>query len=111
MIKVITLFFLNDFKFLLNDWFVSKPKAIFDLLVELIKNLDKNFAVALNLKLITKPLYKDYSIVGRIIGPIFRFFRVLIGGIIYLVIALIFLLIILVWILILPFIVYQALNL
>jgi len=111
MIKVIGLFFLNDLKFLLNDWFVLKPKAILNLLVEIIKDLDKNFAVAINLKLILKPLYKDYSLIGRIIGPIFRFFRVFVGGIIYLLIALVFLLVILVWILILPFIIYQALNL
>mgnify|MGYP001163382569 CR=1 FL=1 len=111
MIKVIGLFFLNDLKFLLNDWFVLKPKAILNLLVEIIKDLDKNFAVAINFKLILKPLYKDYSLIGRIIGPIFRFFRVLVGGIIYLLIALVFLLVILVWILILPFIIYQALNL
>ncbi len=111
MIKVIVLFFLNDFKFLLNDWFIAKPKAILNLLIELIKDLDKNFAVALNLKLIAKPLYKDYSLIGRIIGPIFRFFRVLIGGAIYLFITLIFLLIILAWVLILPFIIYQTLNL
>ena len=111
MIKVIGLFFLNDLKFLLNDWFVLKPKAILNLLVEIIKDLDKNFAVAINFKLILKPLYKDYSFIGRIIGPIFRFFRVLVGGIIYLLIALVFSLVILVWILILPFIIYQALNL
>jgi len=111
MIKVIALFFLNDFKFFLSDWFVLKPKAILNLLVEIIKDLDKNFAVVINLKLILKPLYKDYSLIGRIIGPIFRFFRVLVGGTIYLLIAFIFLIVILIWVLILPFIIYQALNL
>ena len=51
---------------------------------------DQSFAVAITLRHFFEPLYKDYSVIGRIFGIVFRTFRVVIGGVLYLFIALVF---------------------
>jgi hypothetical protein len=55
--------------------------------IGVLTELDKTFAVRVTLKHFFEPLYKDYTIIGRIMGAIFRTFRVLIGAVIYLVVA------------------------
>ena len=68
------------------------------------ENLDKTFAITLNLRYFFAPLYKDYSIMGRILGIIFRTIRIIIGTIIYFFISILFLGIVLFWIFLLPLI-------
>ena len=48
---------------------------------------DQSFAVAITLRHFFEPLYKDYSIVGRVLGIVFRSARVVIGGVCYLFLA------------------------
>lgn len=53
----------------------------------------------MTLKHLFEPLYKDYTIMGRILGPIFRLGRVLVGLVIYIVAGAIFLIFYLFWLL------------
>lgn len=58
---------------------------------------DQRFALAITLRHFFEPLYKDYSIIGRILGIVFRSVRVLIGGACYLILALAFAAVYLIW--------------
>ncbi len=89
-------FFLNIFNFL-DHWYRNGFKFFLKHWVKIIKELDKTFAVIINLKHFFVPLYKDYTIIGRFVGIILRFFRASIGLIIYLIITIIFGMIILAW--------------
>jgi len=50
--------------------------------VAFLKQIEKDLGVIINLKLIFQPIFGDYTYMGRVIGPIFRLGRVLIGLII-----------------------------
>ena len=58
---------------------------------------DRSFAVAITLRHFFEPLYKDYSIIGRILGIVFRSARVAIGAMFYLILALVFVVAYLIW--------------
>jgi hypothetical protein len=70
--------------------------------------MDRTFAVRVTVRHFFEPLWGDYSPVGRIIGPIFRACRVLIGGVAYIVIAAIWVIILLAWYSIPPVLIVQA---
>lgn len=53
------------------------------------RDLDRDLALAINFKHITQPIYGDYSVTGRILGPIFRLGRIFFGGVVYLFLGLI----------------------
>ena len=58
---------------------------------------DQSFAVAITLRHFFEPLYKDYSVIGRILGIIFRTVRVAIGAVFYLILAFVFAVAYLIW--------------
>ena len=60
------------------------------------------------LHLLFRPLYGDYSVVGRILGPIFRTGRLLMGGVAHLVVLVLFVAAWLAWIAVPPAIALYA---
>lgn len=85
------------YKFLYN-WYILGSKWILHYYISILKNLDYKFAVKANIHHFFEPLYKDYSFIGIFLGLFFRFFRILIGGLIYLIISFLSLIILLIWI-------------
>ena len=81
-----------------HDWYVHGSRFIGHHLIEILSSLDQTFALKVTLKYLLRPLYKDYTIVGRILGPIFRVGRVLIGAVMYVVIIAIFLAVYIIWV-------------
>jgi hypothetical protein len=61
-------------------WYLTCSRWFFGLLTRLLIVLADRWALPINLRLIFKPLYQDYTVVGVIIGPVIRFLRLLIGG-------------------------------
>lgn len=53
-------------------------------MLELFEELDKAFALKINTRNLFKPLYRDKSIIGYIMGFILRSFRIFIASILYL---------------------------
>ena len=78
--------------------------------LNILERLDRLFAVKINLRLLFHPLYRDYSIVGRILGPFFRFIRVGIGSLIYAVIGFVAVSLYILWAALPLFIVYKILS-
>lgn len=58
---------------------------------------DRSFAIAITVRHFFEPLYKDYSIVGRMLGVIFRSARIVIGGAVYLLLTIGFAVVYLLW--------------
>lgn len=84
-------------------WYLERSELFWAKVFENLSLLDRGFAVAINARLVFQPLWGDYSVVGRILGPILRSFRVLLGSFIYFWILLFAGIIWLLWILFLPF--------
>ena len=76
--------------------------------METMRSVDQSLAVAITMRHFFEPLYKDYSIVGRIMGIIFRTIRVFLGGIFYIFLAISFAIIYVAWVAIPIIIIYYA---
>ncbi|GIW65141.1 MAG: hypothetical protein KatS3mg093_120 [Candidatus Parcubacteria bacterium] len=95
-LRIILLDDLIDF---IDFWFHHFPKRIVRNFFDLLYYLDKFLGLKANLRNITKPFFRDFSVIGYAIALPFRLFRIFIGGIIYFFIAVIYLVFIIIWLL------------
>lgn len=93
-----------------HHWYVDGSRFLAHKFISALEEADKSLAIRLTFKYFFQPLYKDYTIVGRILGVVFRSGRIFIGGVFYLFLGLIFLLIYAAWLLIPPAVVFFALT-
>lgn len=56
--------------------------------LNILEVLDRRLALRITLRYLFKPLYQDYTILGYILGFVFRSGRILIASILYLIIVL-----------------------
>jgi hypothetical protein len=91
-----------------HHWYVDGSRSIARRFMVAITAADQSFAVTITLRHFFEPLYKDYSIIGRILGIVFRSFRIVFGGIFYVLLALAFAAIYIIWIAIPVIILYYA---
>jgi len=64
---------------LLFFWLIEGPKKYWKKVFTLSVAFESAWATLITLRYFFKPLYQDYSITGRIIGPLFRLGRIIIG--------------------------------
>jgi len=81
-----------------HHWYADGSRYLVHQFMSALENLDKTLAIIITARHFFEPLYKDYSIIGRILGVIFRSIRILIGLFVYFIIGMIFVGIYLVWI-------------
>lgn len=85
------LYLLNRFAFRISDffhhWYVDGSRAFGHRTMEIFRSLDRIFALRITIYYFWKPLYGDYSVIGRILGVIFRAFRALIATVLYAILA------------------------
>ncbi|MGB9847945.1 MAG: hypothetical protein ACPLKV_01940 [Minisyncoccia bacterium] len=74
-------------KIFLKDWYVNSFVGFWDFLLKNLEKLDKIFAVKITIRHWFEPLYQDRTIVGYILGFIFRTLRILLGSLIYLIVV------------------------
>lgn len=91
-----------------HHWYVDGSRNAFHYFISALEEVDRAMAIKITLRHFFEPLYKDYTIVGRILGVVFRSGRVLIGGLVYGLLTTIFLAIYIVWLLIPLLILYGA---
>lgn len=72
------------------------------------RSVEREIGVVINLKLITQPIFGDYSYTGRFLGPFFRFCRVVIGLILLSISLISIIFLYLIWILLPPVTVYMV---
>ena len=93
---ILSSFFLRIWLFL-KHWYFDGFFFITEKTISILGFFDQLFALKSTLLNLFRPLYQDYSLVGQIIGPIFRFLLLILGIIIYLAIIIISLIIFIIW--------------
>lgn len=69
----------NWFIMLMFFWLIDGPRRYWKKVFGLILGFEDTWATFITLRYFFRPLYQDYTIIGRIIGPFFRLFRIIIG--------------------------------
>lgn len=80
-----------------HHWYIDGSRVIGRRFMATLTTADQSFAVVITLRHFFEPLYKDYSVVGRIMGIVFRSIRIVIGGVCYFVLALVFAVVYSIW--------------
>lgn len=80
-----------------RHWYADGSRFLGHAFISSLERLDRFFAVRITLRYFFEPLYKDYTIVGRILGVIFRSVRILLGVLIYLAASAIFVVVYILW--------------
>ncbi|MDP3947111.1 MAG: hypothetical protein Q8Q41_00250 [bacterium] len=91
---------LHRFAEFFRHWYVVSFYLIGRYLISFLERLDRTLAFRITLKYLFQPLYQDYTVIGYILGFIFRSFRLVVGGAIYAVVILVALGLYLAWLLI-----------
>jgi hypothetical protein len=69
-------------------WLVEAPRRFWEKAIAMSLVFEKSWATYITFRNLFAPLYQDYSIIGRIIGPFFRLGRIVIGILIHLLLLL-----------------------
>lgn len=83
----------------LRHWYVKSMRIYGNFVINRLEHLDYFFAWKITLKNLFQPLYKDYSLIGYILGFIFRALRLTIASFVYLIIFAAAILIYIIWLL------------
>ena len=100
-------FFYRIFDFF-HHWYVDGSRAIGRSFMATIAAADQSLALKVTVRHFFEPLYKDYTIIGRILGIVFRTGRVAIGAVAYVFLAALFIVIYLAWLALPALIIYYA---
>ena len=94
----------------LRRWYIDATEKFWAAVAEHAAAIDRVFAIKIMLRTITQPLYGDYTIVGRILGPIFRLSRACIAFVVFAIYFAIAAAIWFSWALILPYLIFIAIR-
>jgi len=94
----------------LRHWYIKSFFIYIHFVISQLEKIDHFLAFKITLRHLFQPLYQDNSIIGYILGFIFRSSRLLIGAIAYLVIFAVAALFYISWLSILPLIIYQIIK-
>lgn len=94
----------------IRHWYVRSFHVYWGYFFFILSRLDKYFALKINLRLIFKPLFGDYSFMGRILGFIFRTLRIVLALILYLFLFVFAAILYFLWFLFLPYLILSALR-
>ncbi len=91
----------------LRHWYVKSGKIYSNFVLNKLTQIDEVLALRITWNHLLEPLFKDYSIIGRVLGFIFRTIRLIVAGIIYIFIFAIAIFAYFLWLLIPPAVVWQ----
>jgi tryptophan-rich sensory protein len=108
------IYLLNRFFYRLYDffhhWYVDGSRWFGRRAMAAFTKLDRTFAVKVTLEHLFEPLYKDYTVMGRILGAIFRTLRVLVGFVVYAIVAVAILSVYIAWLAIPAYVVWRIIK-
>ncbi len=102
-------FFYRIKEFLIH-WYVDSIRIYWDFVLDKLARIDYYLAWRVTFRHFFHPLFKDYSIIGYIMGFIFRFCRLVVATVIYVFIFSIAIVLYFLWLLALPYILYRAVG-
>lgn len=82
-----------------EHWYHDGSVWFFHACISSLEHFDQTLAIRVTLAHFSEPLYKDYTIIGRVLGVIFRSGRICIGGIFYFFLVAIYAAFLLLWLL------------
>lgn len=83
-------------------WYIRGSKDFLRGEMNAIKGVERDIGILINLKLVFQPIYGDYSILGKLIGPILRLGRVFLGFMLVVFLSIIIVALYLLWLLLPP---------
>ncbi|MEK7626690.1 MAG: hypothetical protein AAB399_00795 [Patescibacteria group bacterium] len=83
-----------------RHWYVKSFRVYSNFVFDELQKMDRTLAWRVNVRYLFQPLYKDYSIIGYILGFILRFGRLLGTSFIYLVVFAFVIAVYIVWLMI-----------
>lgn len=101
------IFRIGDF---FHHWYVDASRWFFHACVSSLEHFDRTLAIRVTISHLFEPLYKDYTIMGRILGFIFRSGRIVIGSIFYIFLLLIYAVLYLAWLLVPVFFIFSIVR-
>lgn len=93
-----------------SHWYLGGFRSMARWLIGTLERLDHFFAFRITFRYFGKPLFQDRTVVGYILGFIFRTLRLLVGGIVYFVVIVVAIGVYLIWAGIPAYIVYKIFN-
>lgn len=96
LVYLVKRFFYRIFDFL-RHWYVKSAKVYSNFVLDQLQKIDRVLAWRVNARYIFQPLYKDYSITGRVLGFILRIARLIVTGVVYIFIFAFAIFVYLVW--------------
>ncbi len=102
--------FFTRFLDFFHHWYVHGSRRFAHAFISLLEQLDEYFAVKITLLHFFEPLYKDYSVIGRILGIVFRSARILFGSAVYATAGVVVGALYLLWLLIPPVILFEVVT-
>lgn len=91
-------------------WYLLTPRWFFNFLKRVVLVLEDRLAVTLMVRLIFTPLFRDSSLVGRLVSFFYRLLRILFGILFIVFCSLVITAVLLVWLLFPPLCLYQSLQ-
>ncbi len=89
-----------------EHWYVVSFRKYSDFVLNFLSRVDYYLAWEITLKHLFRPLYKDYTVLGYVLGFIFRISRLAVASVIYLVLFLVIVGLYIAWLLVPPVIIY-----
>ena len=89
-------FFYRLFDFF-HHWYADGSRWFGRKFIGTLRELDKTFAVKVTFEHFFEPLYGDYTVIGRILGAVFRTFRTAIGLAVYAVLTVAMAILYIIW--------------
>ncbi len=89
----------------LRHWYIRSAKVYSNYVVDRLEHLDRFFAWKITLQNLFSPLYKDYTIVGYLLGFFLRSARLIVASVFYVLVILIAVFLYILWLLLPPFLV------
>ena len=93
-----------------KHWYVDGFNVTYGKALGIIRGLEKNLAIEINLRFLFRPLYQEYNIYGYVMGFLFRSLRIITGLFGYLMIMVAAIGIYIIWAAIPLFIVYKIVS-
>lgn len=95
--KILKALILDDLIDFLDFYFHHFPQKILRKYFDNIYSWESSIKLRANLRNFFKPLYGDYSVLGRVIGLVYRTISILFGTIFYSLLFLVYLFFVLIW--------------
>lgn len=80
-----------------KHWYFDSLLFLYGRLLGILRKLERKFAIKINIHFIFQPLYQERSIMGYVLGFLFRSLRITVGVLLYFLIIILFAMIYFMW--------------